>query len=99
MARILELKNTAEKKVLATLELSREEYRYLGGNIDKIVIFSGENLENDSRLVQRGKKESTKYFLLPRKLRKGIEPCKDVRCDRIELKDKDVFVFEICKKK
>jgi len=97
MGRILELKNTEAKTVIANIELTKEEYQYLKGNIENIRVFSDDNLKKESRLVQRGKKESTKYFLLPRILREGIIPSTNVKCDRMKTKDKDVFIFEIGK--
>jgi hypothetical protein len=97
MAKILELKNTDNKKIIANLELSENEYKYLKGNIERIRIFSDDNLQKNSRLVQRGKKEATKYFLLPKSLRNGVKPCCNVRCDRLETKDKCLFIFEVTK--
>lgn len=95
MARILELKNTNDKKVLANVELSQDEYNFLKGNIENIHVFSENNLIKLSRLVQRGKKESTKYFLLPKILREDIIPTNNVKCNKIETSKKKLFIFEI----
>jgi len=99
MGRILEIKNIKGGKVVANIELTQDEYKHLKGSIDDLIVFAGENLSEDSRLVQRGRKESTKYFLLPRKLRDGIDTCNDVKCDRIENGSKSVFIFEMNKQK
>ena len=63
MGNILSLKMVNQDKVHANLELSQNEALRLKGNTDKIHIFSENIFENKTRLVQRGKRESTKQFI------------------------------------
>ncbi len=97
MGKISSLKTVSEDKVVVTLELSSNETVWLKGNLDKMHLFSESNLEYETRLVQRGKKESTKYFLMPKEFRKGILPSSSIQCNRIETKTKYIFVFAVNK--
>jgi len=97
MGKILGLNTTNNDKVTIKLELTQEEALRLRGNMEKVHIFSEKTLDNTSRLVQRGKRESTKYFLVPRELRDGIGKNQEVNCSRIETKTKDIFIFEVKK--
>ena len=60
MGRILNLKSQSDEKINVTLELTTKEVLWLKGNLDKMHLFSENNLEFESRLVQRGIRESTK---------------------------------------
>lgn len=97
MSKILSVKTATNQKVVLTLEVSEKELLWLRGNIDKIHIFSENNLDNTSRLVQRGKRESTKYFLLPREFRGGILTSNSIRCTQITNDKKCFFIFEVRK--
>ncbi|MEC8220806.1 MAG: hypothetical protein VX028_01935 [Nanoarchaeota archaeon] len=95
MGRILNLKSQSDEKINVTLELTTKEVLWLKGNLDKMHLFSENNLEFESRLVQRGRRESTKYFLLPKEFRKDSLPCSSVPCTRIETKTRYIFLFSI----
>lgn len=97
MGKILGFKSTGEDKVIVNLELTQTEVLWLKGNIEKIHIFSENNLDFESRLVQRGKRESTKYFLLPKEFRKDVIPTSVIKCNMIDTKTKQIFVFEVPK--
>ena len=97
MARIIEIKSLNENKNKVSLELSNEELSWLKGNMEKIHIFSEKNLEFKARLVKRGKRESTKYFLLPKEFRKTVMPSDNVNSTVIETKTKAIYIFEVNK--
>lgn len=97
MGKILTLKTVTDSKVVVTLELTQKEVLWLKGNLDKMHLFSEDNLEYKTRLVQRGKRESTKYLLMPKEMRRGVFPSCEVRCSKIETKTKDLFIFSIQK--
>ncbi len=97
MGRILKIQNKGDDKVEVTLEMSQKEVVWLRGNLDKMHLFSEGNLELTSRLVQRGKRESTKYFLLPKEFRAGVMMSNSVPCTRIETKTKFLYVFAASK--
>ena len=97
MSKILSVKTAPNQKAILTIEVSEKELLWLKGNIEKIHIFSENNLENIARLVQRGKREATKYFLLPREFRNGILTSNSIRCTQIEKNNKCFFIFEVKK--
>jgi len=97
MGKITGLKSQGAEKVIVTLELSQKEALWLKGNLDKMHVFSENNLEYKTRLVQRGKRESTKYFLMPKEFRKGLQPSNNVECNKIETKTKDIIIFSVHK--
>ncbi|MFW5704833.1 MAG: hypothetical protein ACOCXG_03230 [Nanoarchaeota archaeon] len=93
MGKILNLKSVSDDKVNITLELTQKEVQWLQGNLDKMHLFSENNLDTETRLVQRGKRESTKYILLPREFRSGVIPSNSIPCTKIETKTKNIFIF------
>ena len=93
MGKILKIQNKGDEKVEVTLELSQKEVVWLQGNMNKMHLFSEGNLNFSTRLVQRGKRESTKYFLLPKEFRSGIMISNSVPCTRIETKTKFLYIF------
>ena len=97
MAKIHTMHNTEDNRTLIDLEINKEELMRLRGALNEIIIFSEESLENESRLIKRGKNESTKYFLLPRNLRENISATKNVACSKIETNCSDIFIFSIPK--
>lgn len=97
MSKIISIKRINDDKIQATLELSSKEYELLSGKLEKMHLFSENNLEYNTRLVQRGKRESTKYLLMPKDLRTGVGPSNNVSCNKIETKTKNIFVFSVNK--
>lgn len=97
MGRVLGVKAAGEDKVNITLEVTQKEALWLKGNMEKVHLFSENNLDFETRLIQRGKKDSTKYFLLPKELRDGVLPSEKVECNRIDTKTKYIFVMSVPK--
>jgi hypothetical protein len=97
MGNILQIKASSNDSFHVTLDLNPTEVLWLKGNMDKMHLFSEDSLTTFTRLVQRGKKESTKYFLLPREFRKGIIPSDSVACTMIDSKTKSIFIYAVNK--
>ena len=97
MARVLEIKSINEDKNKITLELNSNELSWLEGQMENIHIFSEKNLKYIARLVKRGKRESTKYFLLPKEFRKLVMPSDKVESSVIETKTKAIYIFKVNK--
>ena len=97
MGKISNIKTLNEEKASITLELTQKELLWLSGNLDKMYLFSEKNLIHSTRLVQRGKRDSTKYLLMPKEFRKHIIPTNDVACNIIETKTKSIMVFMVNK--
>ena len=97
MGKILKIQNKTNEKVEVTLEMTQNEVEWLSGNLDGMHLFSEKNLICQTRLVQRGKRESTKYFLMPKEFRKGVMISNSIPCSRIEAKTKFIYLFLVSK--
>lgn len=97
MGKIIGLKNLNDNKIILNLEVNLGESVRLKGNLDNIQIFSENNLMTKTRVVKRGKRESTKYILIPKEYRDDIKPNENIRCKKIDCFNKSFLVFEIPK--
>lgn len=93
MANLKEIKTINSDFANLSLELTKEEFLWLKGNLNQLHLFSEDNLTQQTRLIKRGKMESTNYFLLPKELRDGVQASKEVKCSKIETKDKNIIIF------
>ncbi|MBW2975431.1 hypothetical protein KY366_06950 [Candidatus Woesearchaeota archaeon] len=92
MASVIQTKVNKDHAVLS-LKLGLEEAAQLKGKMDNIHLIAEENADTKASVYERGKKGCTKYFLIPRLLRKGVRIGKEARCLRFDSKDKMVFVY------
>lgn len=97
MGKIIGLKNLNDNRIILNLEVNLGESIRLKGNLENIQIFSENNLACSTRIVKRGKRESTKYILIPKEYRDEIKPNENIRCKKIDCADKIFLVFEIPK--
>ena len=97
MGKILKILTKNNEKVEVTLELVQKEVEWLSGNLENMHLFSENNLTSTTRLVQRGKRESSKYFLMPKEFRTGVIISNKVPCNRIETKKKFIYLFSVNK--
>ncbi|MFH0874632.1 MAG: hypothetical protein V1859_01755 [archaeon] len=98
MGTILNAKLEEDGSVTHNISLGKEESLALKGFMENIHIFAEGACLNESRISMRGKNDSTIYFLIPKKFReKGVNSKSDVRCQRIESKHKDIYVFVVDK--
>ena len=92
MGKILKQK-LAEDGILAEVLLSRDETRDLGGIMDNVTVFTDDRATVQTRISLRGRHEATKYFLIPKQLRKDLNVRGSVSCQRIRRGTNDVFVY------
>lgn len=97
MGTILSSRTTKEGQVVHEILVDYEESLMLRGNVKNIHVFSEDVATVRSRMSGRGKNEATKYFLVPRELRKEIDFDSSVRCQKIENESKIIFVYVIDK--
>lgn len=97
VAKILNMKTGQEEKVQITIEEHQKQIQWLEGNMDNMHIFSENNLKTNTKLVKRGKRESTKYFLIPRELRCGNLMSDNAKCTAIDGKTKQIYIFSVNK--
>jgi len=84
-----------EDKVIVEAALDYEELVQLRGEIDDIHLFSEKVADLETNISSRGKNEATKYFLIPRHLRKDLSIRESVSCQRINTPDKAIFVYVV----
>jgi hypothetical protein len=97
MGAILGSKTTKDGKVIFEVEMDYEEALQLKGYIKNIYMFSEDVADIRTNLSARGKNEATKYFLVPRELRKNIKFDGKVKCQKIETPTKIIFVYVVDK--
>ncbi|MFA6088249.1 MAG: hypothetical protein WC755_00165 [Candidatus Woesearchaeota archaeon] len=97
MGTILSSKTTKEGKVIHEVMVDYEESLQLRGNIQNVHIFSEDVADIKTNLSGRGKNEATKYFLIPRELRKDVQLKDKVTCQKIQTDSKVVFIYVVDK--
>ena len=97
MGAILGSKVTNDGKVIYTISLDHEEALQLKGHIHNIRVFSEHLVDIKTNLSERGKNASTKYFLIPTQLRKNLKFNNEVLCQRLDSKNKTIFVYVVDK--
>jgi len=99
MGMILGTKMIKDDKVVFEVEMDYEDSLKLKGHIKNIHVFSEDAAEIITNLSQRGTNEATKYFLIPRELREGLNFNKNVKCQKIETEARKIFIFVVDKVK
>ena len=97
MGKILSTRSSEDNKVIAEIMLDYEEILQLGGHQNNIHLFSSNVNGVESRVSLRGKNDATKYFLIPKALRKQLMFNTDVKVQRIITRDKDIFIYSVDK--
>ena len=97
MSAIVSVKSLKEDSVQVTFEMDLNEYEDLKGNMFDLNIFSESNSHGLTRLVSRGKRESSKYFLVPRNYRKHFKISNEIPYQILETKYKFHIIYTINK--
>lgn len=98
MGRIISSKKKGGK-VLVEFLSGYEEFLQLKGHFENVFLFSEKVAEVQANISQRGKNEATKYFLIPKQLRKGFKFNNSTSCQKIELGNKVIFIYVVDKSK
>jgi hypothetical protein len=96
MGMILSSKREKEKVIVETI-LDHDELVQLKGETDEVHLFSERVADAQTNIAKRGKNEATKYFLIPREMRKDLNIMEPVRCQRINTPSKVIFVYVVNK--
>lgn len=96
MGRIISSRRNNDK-IVFELEADYEEAIILKGHYDDVHVFTERASEFQTNISARGKNSATKYFLVPRTLRKNVNYKKPVSCQKIETGDKIVFIYVVDK--
>ena len=97
MGSVLSSKRRPDGKIVAEVLMDYEEYLELKGHINNIYMFSEEISDADARISLRGKNEATKYFLIPKSLRRSLVFNSKVTCQKIENNTKVFFIYTVDK--
>lgn len=84
-----------DNTVIAEIQLSKDEARELRGEMENIMLFTETTANIPARVSLRGKNEATKYFLIPKQLRRSMNTMGSVSCQRIRRKDKEIYVYVV----
>ncbi len=87
------------KKVIIEISSDYEEYLHLKGHLEEVYLFTDKVSEVQTNISQRGKNSATKYFLIPRQFRKGFKFNNATSCQKIDLKNKVIFIYVVNKLK
>ncbi|MDD9953796.1 MAG: hypothetical protein OXR66_05670 [Candidatus Woesearchaeota archaeon] len=94
MGSILRSKRCEKRnKIVVELLLDKDEFRQLKGEMDDVYVFSERVARVPSRVSMRGRNHRTKYFLIPRQLRRKLAARGGVSCQRIDCDGKSMFVY------
>ena len=75
------------------------EFLQLKGHLNNIRLVTENVAEVQTNISQRGKNQATKYFLIPRQFRKGFKFNNTTSCQRLDVKDKVLFIYVVNKLK
>lgn len=95
MGSIISSRVKDDGKVVFEVVIDSDEALQLKGNLNNIHIFSDDVIDIESNLAQRGKNEATKYFLVPKQVRKDLKISGAVRCQKFETKNKSIFIYVV----
>ena len=96
MGKIISAKRNG-KGVLFEVEVDYDEATMLKGHYDAVHLFTERIAEFETNISSRGKNSVTKYFLIPRNLRKTVDYRCPVNCQQIDTKDKMIFIYVVDK--
>ena len=95
MGAILSSHRHEHGKVIVEVLLDQAEYRQLAGEIDNVYLFSEQTARTPSKVNMRGRNEATKYFLIPRQLRKKLAIYGGVSCQRFDFDGRSIFIYVV----
>ena len=83
--------------VTMVIKTAYEEFLQLSGHMEHIRLFSEEQALTQTNISQRGKGSRTKYFLIPKTLRKNFDFNNRVSCMRIDNDEQVMFIYLVNK--
>ena len=82
-------------KVIVEVLLDQTEYRQLAGEIDNVYLFTERAVTIPSKVSMRGRNEATKYFLIPRQLRRKLPIQGGISCQRFDQEGRSIFIYVV----
>ena len=96
MASVLGTKVLNDDKIVYNIIMNKDEALQLKGHTENILVLAEDAINITSRISLRGKNDATKYFLIPRELRKDIKKHKN-RSDQMTKMHLDMAMAKINK--
>ncbi len=90
-------RNNENNKVIIEIEVDQEELVQLKGEMDNVHLFSEKVADLKTNISSRGKNSATKYFLIPRTLRRDLNIREPISCQRTDTPQKAIFVYVVHK--
>lgn len=97
MGTIISSRMEEGNKVVFEVSMDYEEAVQLNGHMHNIHVFSDDSHAIQTEVLNRGQSQTTKYFLIPKNLRKDINLDKPVKCQKLECKRKVVYIYTVDK--
>ena len=97
MGSIINSKTANDGKLIFEVLVDYEESLELKGHIKNVHLFSEDATDTKAKISLRGRKAATKYFLIPKDLRKDLKFDALVKCQKIETQSKVIFVYVVDK--
>ncbi len=79
--------------ILVSLKLDFEEAKVFNNMVGNVSLIPHELVKTESAIYERGKNGATKYFLIPKSLRKDTKLTKFVSCLKVDTKDKIIWTY------
>jgi len=97
MGSIIASRRAKNGKVILQVELDYKEALELRGCLENVFLFPEDIATTKSNLSCRGRNDNTKYFLIPKELRKDLKFPKLVKCNRVNFSNRTFFVYVVGK--
>ena len=97
MGTILNTRMADDKRIIVELSLDYDEYIQLKGHMHNVHLLSEDNIETEAHISERGRNAATKYFLIPKSMRKGLKFGESITCHKVELPNRKIFVYVVKK--
>lgn len=79
--------------IVLSVKIDFEEARVLKDMVGTISLIPHESVKVESTVYERGKNGATKYFLIPKLLRKDTLLTKSISCMKFDAEDKIIWAY------
>lgn len=93
MAEIISSKINPNNQITYSINLEHQESLMLQGHLKNIHLFAEQTITHSTNISCRGKNSSTKYLIIPKKLRNDLSFKEKTTCQRINTPDKIIFIY------
>ena len=95
MASLLNLKSRDDGKMVVEILIDDHEFQFISSDLRDLCLFSKKIVNTEANLILKGKNNATKYFLVPKTLRKNLEVIGKVTCQKMDMPESIAFIYII----